>query len=115
MEFLRSDPVKSDNAVLTYLGPPEDVKSYCVVNARGLPNHFAQRDEPDISVQPADNGPAFRIVCEVSANREFRDNTFKEQLIGTLKHANGLNELKPVPLTYGLMVNTGRIGEDKKL
>ena len=103
-------------AVLTYTDHPEVVFSYCGVNLdNGLPNHPAPSGAADIVVRPAGDEPAFRIVCEVSAYRSVDVKSLDEQLSGAVSHAERLNEDEPVPVTYGLLINPGRIGEDKAL
>ena len=102
-------------AVLTYTDHPAQVLGNCGTSDRGLPSSCAPSGLADIVVRPRGGEPPFRIVCEVSAMYGFDDTTLDKQLSGTVAHAVALNEVDPVPVTYGLLVNCGRIGEKKNL
>ena len=102
-------------AVLTRLDHPAEVLGNCTVSERGLPNNCAPSGLADIVVRPAGGQPPFRIVCEVTAWYHFRVATLNRQLSGTVAHAEALNKEDPVPVTYGLLINCGTIGERKDL
>ena len=103
------------SSLLTYIDHPELVISGCSVNRNGLPHYFAPALAPDIVVQPADGEPAFQIVCEVSANREMTDYVYLTQLEETLRHAQEAHDSQGVAVTYGLVANLRKIGEDRRL
>ena len=102
-------------SLLTHLDHPDEVMSGCTVNRKGLPHHFAPALVPDIVVQPADDDPPFQIVCEVSANREMTDEVYLGQLEETLRHAREAHDAQKVAITYGLVANLRKIGEEKRL
>ena len=102
-------------SLLTYVDHPDAVISGCTVNRNGLPHHFAPALVSDIVVQPADDDPPFQIVCEVSANREMTDEVYLGQLEETLRHAREAHDAEGVAITYGLVANLRKIGEEKRL
>ena len=99
-------------AALTHLDNPREVRCNCVLNKNEYPNKFASGGKADIVFEPLAAKPPFRIVCEVSANRDFGDCTLEEQLGSALAHARKLNIDGPRRLTYGLLINPGDIGTD---
>ena len=99
-------------AVLTHLDNPREVRANCVLNKNEYPNKCAGSRRTDIVFEPSAAKPPFRIVCEVSANREFGTHTLEEQLDSALKHAKQLNKDRPRKVTYGLLINPGNIGID---
>ena len=101
-------------ALLTYTDHPAEVRGNCKPNDHGLPSSCAPSGLADIVVRP-DGGTPFRIVCEVSAMYGFDDSTLDKQLSGTVAHAAALNDESKVRVTYGLLINCGRIGEKKCL
>ena len=108
MELAMSSP-------LTFVDHADQVKSFCKVNRRGMPHYFAPPYKPDIVVRPADGEPSFRIVCEVSANKEMDNATYRRQLEGAFAHASADHEKAGVDVTYAFVVNLRKIGEDKAL
>ena len=108
------------SAVFAMVDHPQEVKSFCKLNARRQPNYFAPPGYPDILITPNGGPPRFQIVCEVSANREAntescKESWFKEQLEGALEHAEKWHKQSAVDVTYALLVSTARIAEDKVL
>ena len=103
------------SSLLTYIDHPDAVISGCGVNREGLPHYFAPALVPDIVVHPADAEPPFQIVCEVSANREMTDYVYVMQLEETLRHAREAHDSEGVAVTYGLVANLRKIGEDSRL
>ena len=62
-----------------------------------------------------DDGPAFRVVCEVSIKRRPTASDYRSQLDKTLAHAKDTikdNDERPV---YGLVINGGDIATDRAL
>ena len=104
------------SSILTFLGHPGVVRSYCTTNAKGLPNNFAPCNVCDIEPRPAITAPKFQIVCEVSANRNMNTEAFLRQLAGAHKHCEAVHQPgKRGFVTYGFLVNHGDIGKSKEL
>ena len=103
--------------LLTWLDDSDQVGSNCCINEHGLPNNHAPKLVSDIEAEyPAcDDGPAFRVVCEVSIKRRPTASDYRSQLDKTLVHAKDTikdNDERPV---YGLVVNGGDIATDRAL
>ena len=103
------------SSLLTFVDHPDEVVSRCVANRRGKPNNFAQGEKPDIVFHPAHTDPSFQVVCEVSANKEMKDETYREQLVRGLEHAFAEHSSTGVKVTYLFVANLRKIGEDKDL
>ena len=104
------------SALLTHFDSPRQVKSFCVLNANGLPNYFAQVGYPDIRYRPTKTRPTFQVICEVSANREMTDEAYlDDQLAPALAHARAYHASAAVDVTYVLIANLRKIGSDKRL
>ena len=103
--------------LLTWLDDSDQVGSNCCINEHGLPNNHAPKLVSDIEAEyPAcDDGPAFRVVCEVSIKRRPTASDYRSQLDKTLVHAKDTikdNDERPV---YGLVINGGDIATDRAL
>ena len=101
------------SSLLTFVDHPSEVASRCVANRRGKPNNFAQGDTPDVIFRPANANPSFQVVCEVSANKEMKDETYRRQLVRGLEHARAEHGDTGVKITYLFVANLRKIGEDK--
>ena len=102
-------------SLLTFVGHPREVLSHCVSIHHRRPNNFVQGDNPDIVYRPANANPSVQVVCEVSANAEMNDESYRKQLEAGLKHARKEHCDAGVKVTYLLVANLRKIGEDKSL
>jgi len=105
----------SVSASLTYVGLPKTVRSFCKLNKRGVPNYFAGKGDPDILTQPSPNKFDYRIVCEVSANREMGPKNFRKQLKGALDHCRKHLRRTKARTVYGFLLNHANVGKDKAI
>ena len=103
--------------LLTWLDDSDQVGSNCCINHLGLPNNHAPKLVSDIEAEyPAcDDGPAFRVLCEVSIKRRPTASDYRDQLDKTLTHAKDTSKDDDERPVYGLVINGGDIATDNAL
>ena len=102
-------------SLLTWLDHPKQVRAYWKINRNGLPNHAAPARKPDLLFSPMDAQPPFQIVCEVSANRGLNAQSFTKQLESALTHCKKIHGNVGEGVTYGFLVNHGRIAQSRMM
>ena len=103
------------SAALTILDHTEEVRVYWTLKeGKDLPNRHAPSGVPDVYIPATGETPDFQIVCEVSSGRTMTPKYLRKQLKSALKHCMAKREEASV-VTYGLLVNSGKIGADRKL
>ena len=103
-------------SLLTHLDSAREVVSHCSALCR-RPYHFARAGAPDL-VATYDKHPSaagFRVLGEVSAKRQVDEEHWLGQLDQAVRHARTLRKQYPSTPVYALVINGGRIGEDKAL
>lgn len=101
---------------LAHMDNPEAVRSHCVLRD-GRPHSFAVSGKPDLVVEyhPPYVGEPFIVVGEVSAKRQVDKEHFQTQLKQALKRSVELAEQYPGHRVFGLAINGGDIGSDRKV
>ena len=103
------------SAALTAVDHTEKVHTYWTLKeGSNLPNRHAPSRVPDVYIPPTGEAPEFQIVCEVSSGRTMTPKYLRKQLKSALKHCMDKREEASV-VTYGLLVNSGKIGTDRNL
>ena len=103
------------SAALTTLDHTERVRAYWTLKeGSNLPNRHAPSGVPDVFIPPTGEAPDFQIVCEVSSGRTMTPKYLHQQLESALRHCVAMREEASV-VTYGLLVNSGKIGTDRNL
>ena len=104
---------------LTWVDHPDEVKGNWALGPNNRPKSHAQAGDPDIFIPATRGVPRFQIVCEVSSFHSVDESYLHRQLRSTLAHCTkatqGEGDGVEGCLTYGLLVNSGAIGENKKL
>lgn len=103
-------------SLLTHLDSAEQVVSHCSAVCR-RPYYYAASGAPDLVATYAKHPSAagFRVLGEVSAKREVSQEHWLGQLEQAVRHAETLHGQPPNTPVYALVVNGGRIGEDRTL
>lgn len=103
-------------SALTALDHPERVNAFWTVKEdNSHPNRFAPAYTSDLLVSWGAAAPTFQVVCEVSAGRTMTPLYLLGQLESALRHCRKVHKREPVDVTYGLLVNPGKIGSDERL
>ena len=110
---------------LTRLDHPEMVQAYWALGPNNEPQRFAPAHSPDLVVPATPGATGLQIVCEVSAGRNMTGDYLRTQLDSALKHckdardaataAAARGEREKISVTYGLLVNPGKIATDTTL
>ena len=104
-------------SLLTHLDSAQEVVSHCSALCR-RPYHFARSGTPDLvaAYNERPSAAGFRVLGEVSAKRQVSEEHWLGQLGQAVRHARTLREQDTnTPVVYALVINGGRIGEERKL
>ena len=103
-------------SAMTLLDHFDQVQSFWSVKGpKNRPNRHAPSGKPDMIVRPGEKAPTFQVICEVSSGRTMNRKYLRQQLKSALKHCVKHHEREAVDITYGLLVNGGKIGTSRVL
>ena len=102
--------------LLCHIDLASEVRAMCMLK-HGLPHKTAKDGTGDIIVryEHPDGTLAFRIVAEVSSQKEVTEKFYFRQLNQAWKFATELSKDEEDGLVYGILINRGAIGSDSTL
>ena len=103
--------------LLCHVDMASEVVCMCELRHRGLPLDKAPSGSSDIYAryEHPDGTLAFRVVAEVSSQKEIDEEFYWRQLNQAWKFADKLAKDEENGVVYGLVINGGRIGSDTDL